>query len=224
MKKLNFLIGLLYFGLHFNLVLAQDVVIDPQHLATVIENGAVQSSAESTHNNYLGKINDNLQTINTNVGSLVLAQTMIYEGLSNVNSALKNGMAVKDMALIVSDIISYTNQTLALAKSEPYLFLFTQKFGTEIQGRATRLVTDVSAFILKEGDNVLVDYNSRDQLLRHVRLELQIIDGLAYGAYRAVFWAKQKGIVASLNPYSGFINQDKTFVEDIIRNAKYLKQ
>lgn len=224
MKKLNFLIGLLYFGLHFNLVLAQDVVIDPQHLATVIENGAVQSSAESTHNNYLGKINDNLQTINTNVGSVVLAQTMIYEGLSNVNSALKNGMAVKDMALIVSDIISYTDQTLALAKSEPYLFLFTQKFGTEIQGRATRLVTDVSAFILKEGDNVLADYNSRDQLLRHVRLELQIIDGLAYGAYRAVFWAKEKGIVASLNPYAGFINQDKAFVDDIIRNAKYLKQ
>ncbi len=224
MKKLNFLIGLLYFGLHFNLVLAQDVVIDPQHLATVIENGAVQSSAESTHNNYLGKINDNLQTINTNVGSVVLAQTMIYEGLSNVNSALKNGMAVKDMALIVSDIISYTDQTLAIAKSEPYLFLFTQKFSTEIQGRATRLVTDVSAFILKEGDNVLADYNSRDQLLRHVRLELQIIDGLAYGAYRAVFWAKEKGIVASLNPYAGFINQDKAFVDDIIRNTKYLKQ
>jgi hypothetical protein len=222
MKRLSFL-GLFFFW-GMSLVFGQYVVIDPQHLSTVIENGAVQSSAESTHNNYLGKINDNLQTINTNVGSVVLAQTMIYNGLSNVNSALKNGLAVKDMAFIVSDIISYTDQTLALARSEPYLFLFTQKFGTEIQGRATRLVTDVSAFILKEGDNVLADYNSRDQLLRHVRLELQIIDGLAYGAYRAVFWAKQKGIVASLNPYAGFINQDKAFVDDIIRNAKYLKQ
>lgn len=202
----------------------QMVVIDPQHLATVIENGSVQSAAESTHNNYLGKIKGNLETVNTNVGSVVLAQTMIYQGLSNVNSALKNGMAVKDMAFIVADILNYTNQTLAMARAEPYLLLFTEQFDRDIQGRATQLVNDVSAFVLKEGDNVLADYNSRDQLLRKVRMELQIIDGLAYGAYRAVFWARQKGIIASINPYAAWINNDKVFVADIIRNAKYLKQ
>jgi hypothetical protein len=203
---------------------AQYVVIDPQHAATVIENGAVQSSAETTHSQYLDKINNNLQTINTNVGSVVVAQTMIYQGLSNVNSALKDGLMVKDMASIIADILNYTNQTLAMARSEPYLLLFTQQYGSEIQVRATRLLTDVSGFILKEGDQVLADYNSRDQLLRHVRQELQIISGLAYGAYRAVFWAREKGIVAALNPYAGWINNDKVFVADIIRNAKYLKR
>jgi hypothetical protein len=203
---------------------AQYVVVDVQHAATVIENGTVQSSAENTHNQYLGKINNNLQTINTNVGSVVVAQTMIYEGLSNVNSALKDGLMVKDMATIIADILNYTNQTLAMASSEPYLLLFTQQYGSEIQGRATRLLTDVSGFILKEGNNVLADYNSRDQLLRHVRQELQIISGLAYGAYRAVFWAREKGIVAALNPYAAWINNDKVFVDDIIRNAKYLQR
>lgn len=202
----------------------QYVVIDPQHLATVIENGSMQSAAESTHNNYLGKIKSNIETVNTNVGSVVLAQTMIYQGLSNVNSALKNGMAVRDMAFIIADIMNYTNQTLAMARSEPYLLLFTEQFDRDIQGRATRLVTDVSAFILKEGDNVLADYNSRDQLLWKVRQELQIIAGLAYGAYRAVFWARERGIIASVNPYAAWINNDKIFVGDIIRNAKYLKQ
>jgi len=203
---------------------AQYVVFDPQHFATVIENGSVQSAAESTHSQYLDKINNNLQTINTNVGSVVVAQTMIYQGLSNVNSALKEGLAVKDMASIIADIVGYTNQTLAIARSEPYLLLFTQQYATEIQGRATRLLTDVSSFILKQGDNVLADYNSRDQLLRHARQELQIISGLAYGAYRAVFWAREKGIIASVNPYAAWINNDKVFVDDIIRNAKYLNQ
>jgi hypothetical protein len=38
-----------------------------------------------------------------------------------------------------------------------------------------------------------------------------------------MYWAKERGIVASVNPYAGFINQDKTFVTQIIQNAKYLK-
>ncbi|MBT2560125.1 hypothetical protein J7E50_02680 [Pedobacter sp. ISL-68] len=204
--------------------LAQRIVFDPRHFQAVLENGSVSSTAELTHNQYLGKIDGNLQTINTNVGSVVLVQTMIYQSLSNVNSALKNGLVVKDMAVIVNDILRYADQTIALARAEPYLLLFAESHAAEIRGRATRLVMDVSGFILKEGDNMLADYNSRDQLLNHVRRELQIIDGMAYGAWKAMFWAKQKGIIASLNPFASFINKDRTTVEDIIRNAKYLKQ
>jgi hypothetical protein len=202
----------------------QRMVYDQKHYAAVIENGAVQSAAENTHNQYLDKINSNLQTINTNAGAVVLAETMIYEGLANVNSALKDGLAVKDMAVIVADILQYTRQTIAMARTEPYLLLFAQQYATEISMRATRLVTDVSGIILKEGGNMLADYNSRDQLLNHVRQELQIIDGMTYGAWKAMFWAKEKGIIASLNPFAAYINNDKTTVDDIIRNAKYLKK
>ncbi|MGF7079711.1 hypothetical protein [Mucilaginibacter sp. UYCu711] len=220
MKKLFIIVCLIS---QFTTGFTQRIVFDPKHFASVVENGSVQSSAEVTHSQYLKKIDNNLQTVNTNVGSVVLAQTLIYNGLANVNSALKNGLTVKDMAVIVADIVSYTNQTLQMAKAEPYLLFFTESYANEIKGRATRLVTDVSSFVLKEGDNVLADYNTRDQLLAHVRQELQIIDGLAYGAWRAVFWAKERGIIASLNPFAVFINNDKIFVDDIIRNAKYLK-
>lgn len=221
MNRIFMVLGLL---LCFQYSNGQRVVIDTRHLATVIENGTVRSAAESTHQQYLGKINNNLQTINVNVGTVVLAQTMIYEGLSNVNSALKNGMAVRDLSVIIGDIATYCQQSIALARSEPYLLLFAEEHALEIRNRALRLVSDVSAFILKEGDNVLADYNSRDQLLRHVKYELQIISAMAYGAWKAMFWAKQKGIVYAINPFAGFIQQDKQFVEDIIRNAKFLRK
>src|SRR5689334_8535397 len=86
---------------------SQEYVIDPIYLESVIANGAVRSAAESTHNEYLGKINNNLNNINVNVGSVVLAQTIIYNALANVNSALKNGIAVKNMAVTVADMIGY---------------------------------------------------------------------------------------------------------------------
>jgi hypothetical protein len=127
------------------------------------------------------------------------------------------------MAFITSDMISYLQQCLELAKAQPYLLLFATGIEHEMQVRALGLVSDVSGYVLKEGSNVLADYNGRDQLLKKVTQQLQILDSLAYGAWRAMFWAKERGILASINPWQNFINRDKLFVQQIIGNAKYLQ-
>lgn len=203
---------------------AQQYVFDPKYFASVEANQAVRSSAEETHDQYLGKINNNIEDLNTNVGSVVLAQTIIYNGLSNVNSALKDGLEVKYMATITADMISYLNQALALGKSDPYLLLFSTNIANEMKVRSVALVSEVSTYVLKSGDNILADYNGRDQLLKKVTNTLQILDGLAYGAWRAMYWAKQRGIIATINSWQDFINKDKYFVQQIITNAKYLQQ
>ena len=203
---------------------AQQYVFDPQYFASVEANQAVRSAAEGTHDQYLGKIKNNIDDVNTNVGSVVLAQTIIYNGLANVNSALKDGLEVKYMATITADMINYLQQALALAKSQPYLILFATNIADEMKLRAVGMVGEVSSYVLKSGNNVLADYNSRDQLLKKITTTLQILDGLAYGAWRAMYWAKERGIFASVNPWENYINKDKYFVQEIINNAKYLKQ
>jgi len=220
----KFVLSLLPFCFYLSPSFAQEYVFDPQVCESVIANQAVRSSAEITHQQYLGKINNNLDNINTNVGSVVLAQTMIYEALANVNSALKDGLAVKNLAVIVADMTGYINQALTLAKSDPALLLFASKISDEMRTKSIALVTDVSGYVLKQGNNVLADYNSRDELLKKVTTQLQLLDGLAYGAWRAMYWAKEKGIIASLDPFAGFVYRDKLFVQQIIANAKYLHQ
>ena len=221
MKKIILLFALSFMLSAFSF--AQEVVFDPQHFLAVMENGAARNSAEISHNQYLSKINTNLDNINVNMSSVVLAQTIIYNALSDVNSALKNGMAVKNMAVLTSDMISYLNQCLELAKAQPYLLLFATGIENQMQVRAIALVTEVSGFVLKEGGNVLADYNARDQLLAKVTQQLEILNALAYGAWRAMYWAKEQGLIASINPYAAWINHDKTFVAQIIGQAKYLK-
>lgn len=203
---------------------AQSIVFDPQDMLAVNQNGAVRSAAEGTHEHYLTKINDNIDNININIGSVVIAQTIIYNGLANVNSALKNGLEVKNMAVITADIISYLEKALAMAESQPYLLVVAGNISGQMRQKAIALVSDVSGFILKEGKNVLADYNARDELLRKVTQQLQILDGLAYGTWKAMFWAKEKGIIATLNPFAAYINKDKIIVQQIIQNAKYLHQ
>jgi hypothetical protein len=201
---------------------AQEMVYDLQHAAVVIENQAARSAAEGTHQQYLGKINDNINTINTNVSSVVAAQLLIYNALSNVNSALKDGLMVKNIGRTTTDIVYYLDQAMQLAKDDPLLFLVTSKIQNEMGPKAVALVADISGFILKEGDNVLADYNGRDQLLRRVVQQLSILDGMAYGTWKAMYWAKERGVLKTLNPFQNFINQDRAYAAQIIQNAKYL--
>ncbi|RZJ23698.1 MAG: hypothetical protein EON51_02130 [Acinetobacter sp.] len=201
---------------------AQRVVFDKGHFSIVNENGTVRNAAEISHHQYLGRINNNLQDINVNVGAVVAAQTLIYQGLSNVNSAIKNALAAKNMAFVISDIMDYSSKMVEMGRAEPYLLLFAEDMGRQMKVRSFNLVNEVSGFVLKEGQNVLMDYNARDQLLRKITTELQIIAGLTYGAWKAMYWAKKRGIVKSLNPWASYINNDKVIVNDIIRNAKYL--
>jgi hypothetical protein len=221
---MKLLLFLLAFAFYLSPCFAQQYVSDPQYFVSVESNQAVRSAAEGTHNHYLGQIKNNIDDVNTNVGSVVLAQNIIYNGLSNVNSALKDGLEVKYMATITADMINYLQQVLELAKTQPYLILFATNIANEMKLRAVGMVGEVSSYILKSGNNVLADYNSRDQLLKKVTTTLQILDGLAYGAWRAMYWAKERGIVASINPWENYINKDKYFVQEIITNAKYLKQ
>jgi hypothetical protein len=126
------------------------------------------------------------------------------------------------MAVIVADITGYVNQALEMAKAEPYLLIFANNLSGEMRTRSLALVSDVSGYILKDGSNVLADFNARDELLHRVTRQLQILDGLAYGAWKAMYWAKERGVIASLNPFAGFINTDKAIVARIIQNARYL--
>ena len=221
MKSLKVLIALLCF-IGFK-TRAQEYVIDPQRFAAVIANGAVRNGAEATHNNYLGNIKSKIDDINVNTSSVVLAQEIIYNGLCQVNSALKDGIAVKNIATVSAAILKYLEQALALARTDPALLLAARNLQAECRARSIALVTDVSGFVLKSGSNMLADYNARDELLKRVLTQLQIINGLAYGAWRAMFWAKERGIIATLNPFQNYIDQDKRFVNQIILNAKYLK-
>lgn len=221
MKKL--LVFLAFISLISRAAFSQKVVYDQNHFTAVSENAAVRNAAELTHNQYLQKIGDNLQSINTSAGTIILAQTMIYNSLSNVNSALKDGLALKNIASIVSDMSGYTTQMLTMAKSQPYLLLFAENMATQMELRSAALLADVSGFILS-GKDILADYNSRDQLLRKVTQELQILCSLLYGAYRAMFWAGQQSLFKTLNPFAGYLNTDRQIVDNIIANAKFLKK
>lgn len=204
--------------------LAQTIVFDRQHFNIVNENGGVRLGAENTHNSYLNNIRHRLEDININVSSVVMVQTLIHKSLTQVNRALKSGIALVQIGEISSEIIQESNSMIEIADNEPYLLLFAEDVARQMKTRGINLVSEVSAFVLKEGGNVLMDYEKRDALLRKIILELKVMRALCYSMSRSMYWAKTNGVLKTANPYRGFINQDIRMADDILRNFKLLKQ
>ncbi|KAA8476846.1 hypothetical protein BDE36_1302 [Arcticibacter tournemirensis] len=223
MRYYLFITGFLLL-IHAESTKAQTIVFDPAHFAIVNENGAVRLAAENTHNNYLNTICNRLDDINLNISSVILVQTLIHNSLTQVNQALKSGIAAAQVAQISAEIVRESNTMIEIAGSEPYLLLFAEDVARQMKSRGINLVSEVSAFVLKEGSNILMDYEKRDALLRKVILELKVMRALCYSMGRSMYWAKMNGVLKTANPYRDFINQDTRKAEEIIFNYHLFKE
>jgi hypothetical protein len=216
----------LLFALCFSLsaLRAQEVVVDPTTSAAILVNAGVINSQMNTTNNNLSLISKGQLAITGQLTIVNKLQNDILKGLSQVASVINNLETIKDIADCGTDIVSDVEQSISLAQSDPVLLLFAEQGARNFETRAVALAADVSAFVLKGGNSNLMDSGERGKLLNHIAAEMRILSGIAYGMDRAMYWAKMNGIWRSLNPWATWQNEDSRIANDVINNAKYLKQ
>lgn len=200
----------------------QTVVFDREHFSIVNANAAVRNASEIGYHQTLDIIRQNTNDIILNSSSLALVQTMIVNSLTQINEGFKDAIQVRMIAETVLDISSISAAAFQLAGDNPILFLFVEEYTTQAKNRSLKLATEVSSLILKEGDNLLMNYNVRDELLDSVQKELQVILALVLAAKNSIYWAKTNGIIRSLNPYQAYINRDLGLINEIIIKQKIL--
>ena len=227
--------NLIYFFFMKAFLFASVMIIFTHKASAQIYFDPTTAGAMATHsaiiNSQLNKTNENLTLIQKGqlavTSQLVIVndiQDKLYKGLSEVAGAVKSLLAVQDIYEISLDIVTDVDKAVQYSADNPVLLLFAEKGAREFKSRSTALAAEVSSFVLLGGKNNLMDSGERAKLLNRIRNDLMILRGIAYGMQRSMFWAKQRGVLNSLNPYARYINLDKRIAEDIIRNAKYLKR
>lgn len=199
------------------------VIYDANHMNRINENAAIRYSSENYHNTLIKQIRTNMDNIKINLNALVVVQGVIHKSLTQVDQALKSSKAVINIGKLIQEIYSEGTLMFQQAQNEPWLLLFAQQSSTDFKERSVKLALEVSDFILKEGSNVLMDYEKRDYLLRKITLELKVIRALMFSIHRSIYYAKINGIIRSINPYASFINMDKLKAEEILRYYQLLK-
>lgn len=221
MKKNLFFILL---GLTVSAAKAQELVVDPTTSAAIAVNAGVINGQLNTTNNKLDLIQKGQLAVSTQLVAANNLQNKIYQGLSQVAAVINNLTTVKDIYDCGTDIVGDVQASLRLAASNPVLLLFAEQGARDFETRATSMAAEVSAFVLKGGSGNLMDSGERGKLLNHIAAEMRILRGIAYGMDRAMYWAQVNGIFRSLNPWATWQNQDVRIANEVISNAKYLKQ
>lgn len=198
-------------------------IYDAGHLKIINQNAAVRYSSEQHHLSQLAHTKKSVDDISINLSSMLLLQSVIHKSLIQVDAALKSSRAVLYIYRVTDEIYDLSNQVFLQAKHEPWLLLFAEDIARALKDRSIKVALEISDFVLKEGNNILMDHAKRDFLLRKVTLELQLIRALIFSINRSMYWTRVNGFYRSLNPYAQFINTDRQKAQEIIRLSRLLK-
>src|SRR5690606_2504134 len=140
-------------------------VFDRRHLQIVNENAISRSVAEQEYQRSLNQIQQNTRGIAENMSALALAETVWVKSLGEVDQAMENSIQVKQILNLLSLVQAEGAEVLLIAKNDPSLLLFAEQYVRQAREKGVALVNQLSSFVLQEGNDILINYNVRDELL-----------------------------------------------------------
>ncbi len=218
--KLLTTISLMLFSIS---AIGQTVYVDPAVSAATAAHSAVINAQLNATNERLTLIERGQLAVTGNLTIVNSMQDKIYKGLSEVSSILTNLSNVQEIARMATAISGDLNEVMELAGENPALLLFAERNATMFQQRATSLALEVSSFVLKGGEDNLMDAGERSKLINQILTEMVILRSHTYGMYRAMYFAQMKGFVKALNPFQGYINVDIQLAQDIAGKSRTLQ-
>jgi hypothetical protein len=124
---------------------------------------------------------------------------------------------------MVEHIIDYQGQIIKLVEKNPAIAFLGYRTEIEFVEKAEGLLGYITGLSLSIGDVNQMKASDRKLLFDYVITELSSIQELSGNLVNTLSYANLSTLLRSINPFQNFIDQDKSIVESIIQNAKYLK-
>lgn len=168
------------------------------------------SSQEYENKTLLAKLKNKYRDIQQRyqtLGTLVLAANIGINATPMINHIIQNQSAIYQ-----------------IASAHPVYVLLAYQTEIEFATRARSLLNYLMGLTASLGTVNQMKIADRKILFDFVLTELNTIESLSSNLLTSLDFTVANGLLRTLNPYQGFIDQDKDIVNDIIHNAKYLKQ
>ena len=152
----------------------------------------------------------------------------VYRDLQNRYNTLGTVINVADIGIyatpMVAGIISNQRQIIALTSDDPALLPLGLQTEVEFTERAKDLAAYVAGLILSYGDVNQMRTSDRKLLFDYVLEQLSEIQQLSYNLVVTLQNSNINLLLHSINPFQDYIDKDRSIVQEILSNAKYLKQ
>jgi len=222
MKKLFFF--LLPFAFYLSPSFAQQSTIDVVGMHQLIDQSKDEHTQQVNARNNQATVNANEQANLTLLGKL----KNMYRTLQNRYNTLGTAINVANIGIeatpMVEQIISYQGQIVKLVEKNPAVAVLGVQSEIEFVDKAEGLLGYVAGLTLSIGDVNQMKASDRKLLFDYVIQQLSQIQELSGNLVNTLSYSNLSSLLRALNPFQNFVDMDKNMAEDIIQNAKYLKQ
>jgi len=151
----------------------------------------------------------------------------MYRTLQQRYNTLGTLITVADVGLqaepMVKQIVIYQGLIVQQVEKNPAVAVLGAQTEIEFVEKAEALSGYVAGLILSIGDVNQMKASDRKLLFDYVIQQLSKIQELSGNMVNILTYSNLSTLLRSINPFQSFIDQDKSMVESIIQNAKYLK-
>ncbi|MBT2560124.1 hypothetical protein J7E50_02675 [Pedobacter sp. ISL-68] len=144
-----------------------------------------------------------------------------YNSLGTAINIANIGLQATPM---VNRIISNQARLYQLAGSNPAIIPLVYRSEIEFVEKAYSLANYLTGLCAALGDINQMKMADRKMLFDFILSELNVIRNLSGNLLSSAQYASLNTLIRSVNPFRDYIDQDRSLIEEIINNAKYLKQ
>jgi hypothetical protein len=125
---------------------------------------------------------------------------------------------------MIDRIVSNQSHLYQLARDNPAIIALAYQTEIEFVEKAHSLLNYLFGLCVAIGDLNQMKMSDRRMLFDFVISELSNMEDLSGKLVSSLQFANLNALIRSLNPFQAYIDQDRSIVNDIISNAKYLKK
>ncbi|MCZ2084499.1 MAG: hypothetical protein LC112_09510 [Flavobacteriales bacterium] len=215
MKKFSITV-LLFAG---SFALAQNIYIDvTTTLALKLYSDNLENQQEKTLEQQT-KLQQAQTWVSTQMTVANNIQNKVLKGLNEVSGTLKNGVQVVSIYNELDRCLQYSSDILELTSDKPQYAVFGVKATQKAYEQVIKLTTDVTD-LLKPGELNLATAGDRYKLLFSVSQNVTMLKIWLLATKLNIERAIRLGWFQSINPFQGYINTDRSIVENIMWTYK----
>ena len=220
MKKIILALFTVIAGLTF--IEGQTIVINDQLLAQLTKNQVVRLASNESFLNSYEKQKKLYNDINQKIAQVVAIQEFIYDKLTNINSAIKQGKQLYYLSKTFVQIGQNANDVLILTAQHPEYAILMNRFYIAAVQELLKMQTELTQDILHEENDFLMDPYDRQVLIQNLSSKAQMINGYLICIKIRLKNAKKIPYLYQIPTINTYVNIDKAIVKGIMVNYKYI--
>ena len=214
MKKITLALFTVIGGLTF--IEGQTIVINDHLLAQLTKNQAVRLASNESFLNSYEKQKKLYNDINQKIAQVVVIQEFIYDKLTNINSAIKQGKQLYYLSKTFVQIGQNANDVLALTAQHPEYAILMNRFYIAAVQELLKMQTELTQDILHEENDFLMDPYDRQVLIQNLSSKAQMINGYLICIKIRLKNAKKIPYIYQIPTINTYVNLDKAIVKKIM--------